>query len=247
MKELLRADGISKTYEDGRHVLGDISITLNEGEIVSLLGVSGVGKSTLFNIMSGLIMPDHGTVTLDGEDITGKTGSLSYMLQKDLLLPHLKVLDNVALPLLLSGMRKAEARTKAKSLFGQFGLTGTEDKYPIQLSGGMRQRAAFLRTYLCGKKVVLLDEPFGALDTITRSSMHDWYLEIMNDIKLSTILITHDIDEAILLSDRIYIMKGTPAVISDEIIIDEAKPRDPDFVLTEEFLSYKRKIKGLLL
>ena len=247
MKELLRADGISKTYEDGRHVLGDISITLNEGEIVSLLGVSGVGKSTLFNIMSGLIMPDHGTVTLDGEDITGKTGSLSYMLQKDLLLPHLKVLDNVALPLLLSGMRKAEARAKAKSLFGQFGLTGTEDKYPIQLSGGMRQRAAFLRTYLCGKKVVLLDEPFGALDTITRSSMHDWYLEIMNDIKLSTILITHDIDEAILLSDRIYIMKGTPAVISDEIIIDEAKPRDPDFVLTEEFLSYKRKIKGLLL
>ena len=247
MKELLRAEGISKTYEDGRHVLGDISITLNEGEIVSLLGVSGVGKTTLFNIMSGLIRPDSGSVTLDGEDIIGKPGSLSYMLQKDLLLPHLKVLDNVALPLFLNGTRKAEARAKAASYFEQFGLTGTEDKYPVQLSGGMRQRAAFLRTYLSGRKVVLLDEPFGALDTITRSSMHDWYLKIMNEIKLSTILITHDIDEAILLSDRIYIMKGTPAVISDEIRIDEAKPRDPDFVLTEGFLKYKRQIKGLLL
>jgi len=246
MRELLKAEHIAKSYSD-KKVLQDISVSLNEGEIVSLLGVSGVGKTTLFNVLSGLIMPDSGAVMLEGEDITGKTGYLSYMLQKDLLLPHKKVIDNVALPLLLSGVRKKEARERASLLFEQFGLNGTEHKYPAQLSGGMRQRAAFLRTYLCGKKVVLLDEPFGALDTITRSSMHEWYLKIMEEIRLSTILITHDIDEAILLSDRIYIMKGSPALISDEIVITESKPRSPDFVLSEDFLRYKKQIKELLI
>ena len=245
MKELLRAEHIAKEYSD-KKVLQDITVTLNEGEIVSLLGVSGVGKTTLFNVLSGLIVPDSGSVLLEGDDITGKTGYLSYMLQKDLLLPHKKVIDNVALPLLLAGVSKKEARARASALFEQFGLAGNEYKYPAQLSGGMRQRAAFLRTYLCDKKVVLLDEPFGALDTITRTAMHEWYLKIMEEIRLSTILITHDIDEAVLLSDRIYIMKGSPAVISDEIVITESKPRDPDFVLSGEFLEYKKKIKGML-
>ena len=251
MKEILRAEHIAKEYPD-KKVLGDISVTLHEGELVSLLGVSGVGKTTLFNVLSGLIRPDEGAVYLHSSEasgmteITGETGHLSYMLQKDLLLPHKTVIDNVALPLVLGGTSKKDARLAAQEHFAQFGLEGTEYKYPSQLSGGMRQRAALLRTYLCGKKVALLDEPFSALDTLTRASVHEWYLKIMEEIHLSTIFITHDIDEAILLSDRIYIMKGSPAVIGAEIDIKESKPRSQEFTLTEEFLEYKRKIKEML-
>ena len=168
------------------------------------------------------------------------------MLQKDLLLEHKTVLDNVALPLVLSGMKKGEARKQAAHYFPQFGLEGTEQKYPVQLSGGMRQRAALLRTYMCGDKVALLDEPFSALDTLTRTAVQEWYLQVMEDIRLSTLFITHDIDEAILLSDRIYIMSGQPATITAEIIIQEPKPRDSEFMLSDTFLEYKRHIKSLL-
>ena len=153
MRGILRAENIKKSYGD-KAVLADISITLNEGELVSILDVSGVGKTTLFNVLSGIIEPDVGTVVLEDEDITGKRGMLSYMLQKDLLLPHKTVVDNVALPLTLSGVPKKEARDKASQLFDQFGLEGTEKKYPSQLSGGMRQRAALLRTYLCNKEFI---------------------------------------------------------------------------------------------
>ena len=155
-------------------------------------------------------------------------------------------MDNVALPLTLSGVPKKEAREKASALFDQFGLEGTEKKYPSQLSGGMRQRAALLRTYLCDKKVALLDEPFSALDAITRSSVQDWYLSVMSEIKLSTLFITHDIDEAIRLSDRIYIMKGSPAVIDGELVISTPKPRNHDFMMTEEFLKFKKSIREML-
>jgi ABC-type nitrate/sulfonate/bicarbonate transport system ATPase subunit len=243
MREILTAVNIDKTFED-KKVLENINVCLGEGELVSILGVSGVGKTTLFNILSGLTKPDMGSVSLYGDisynpdnfspkdikenddayemstesektDITGQTGYLSYMLQKDMLLPHKTVIDNVALPLILGGVSKKEARTRAREHFARFGLEGTEKKYPNQLSGGMRQRAAFLRTYLCGKKVMLLDEPFSALDALTRKSIYEWYLEVMGNAGLSTLLITHDVDEAILLSDRIYIMKGCPASIGE--------------------------------
>ena len=236
---------ISKSYGE-KQVLQDISITLNEGEIISLLGVSGVGKTTLFNVISGLLLPDSGKVFLNDEDITGKTGYLSYMLQKDLLLPHKTVLDNVALPLVLAGKKKKEARKEVDSYFAQFGLEGTQQKYPVQLSGGMRQRAALLRTYMCGDSVALLDEPFSALDTLTRTAVHEWYLKVMDEIQLSTVFITHDIDEAIMLSDRIYILSGSPAGISAELTIEEPKPRDGEFLLSDSFLEYKRTILRLL-
>lgn len=239
---ILQAEHISKSYGE-KQVLQDINIHLKEGELVCLLGVSGVGKTTLFNVLSGLTPPDSGRVLLEQEDVTGTSGNLSYMLQKDLLLPHKTVLDNVALPLILKGMKKKEAREQAGSYFSQFGLEGTEKKYPVQLSGGMRQRAALLRTYMCGDKVALLDEPFSALDTLTRTAIQEWYLSVMEEIHLSTLFITHDIDEAILLSDRIYIMSGNPAVISAELVIEEPKPRDGEFLLSDTFLEYKRRIK----
>ena len=240
-KSLLRAEHISKAYGE-KQVLKDISIHLEQGELVSLLGVSGSGKTTLFHILSGLVTPDAGKVYLRDQDVTSVPGSISYMLQKDLLLPHKKVIDNVALPLLLKGMKKQEAREKANPLFAEFGLEGTQLQYPSQLSGGMRQRAALLRTYLSSSGVALLDEPFSALDTLTKASVHKWYLDIMQHIDLSTLFITHDIDEAILLSDRIYILNGKPGQIRDEIVIKEKKPRGEDFPLSEEFLAYKRAI-----
>ncbi len=243
--EKLEVRGVSKSF-DGKPILEDISITLREGELVCLLGVSGGGKTTLFNMISGLVKPDEGQIFLDGEDITGKPGCISYMLQKDLLLPYRTIQDNVALPLLLRGMKKSQARAKASKLFAQFGLEGTQEQYPAQLSGGMRQRAALLRTYLFSQDVALLDEPFSALDTMTKSAVHGWYLDVMERIKLSTLFITHDIDEAILLSDRIYLLTGQPGRIAEEIVIDHPKPRPRDFNLSVEFLEYKKRILARL-
>lgn len=243
--EKLQVNNVSVAF-DGTAVLEDVSIHLREGELVSLLGVSGGGKTTLFNVIAGLLKPQQGQVLLNGEDITGKSGMVSYMLQKDLLLPFRTVEDNVALPLILKGMKKEEARAKARALFADFGLEGTEKLWPRQLSGGMRQRAALLRTYLFSRDVALLDEPFSALDTLTKSALHDWYLEVMERIRLSTLFITHDIDEAILLSDRIYLLTGQPGRVTAEIIINAPRPRSREFTLTEEFLAYKRQILAAL-
>ena len=241
----LEVRNVSKSF-DGISVLQDVSLQLRQGELVSLLGVSGGGKTTLFNVISGLLPPDEGEVFLDGENITNRPGHISYMLQKDLLLPYRTIEDNVALPLLLKGVKKKEARVQASAMFAQFGLDGTQKKYPSQLSGGMRQRAALLRTYMFSSDIALLDEPFSALDTLTKSAIHGWYLDVMEKIKLTTLFITHDIDEAILLSDRIYLLSGAPGKITGEILIREPKPRRTDFNLTPEFLEYKREILSLL-
>ena len=166
----LKVSGITFAYEE-TPVLKDVNVELHEHELVSILGASGCGKTTLFHIISGLHKPQQGKVTLNGKDITGCPGQISYMMQKDLLLPYRTIQDNVSLPLVLKGESKRKAREKVSLYFEEFGLEGTQKKYPRQLSGGMRQRAALLRTYMFSRDVALLDEPFSALDTLTKSEM----------------------------------------------------------------------------
>ena len=238
----LEVRDVTFSYDNVNTVLKDIDLTLRDGELVCLLGVSGGGKTTLFNIIAGLNKPLQGQVLLNGRDITGQTGQVSYMLQKDMLLPYRTVVDNVALPLIIKGMKKKEARKIASEQFASFGIDGTQNQYPSALSGGMRQRAALLRTYLFSAEVALLDEPFSALDTLTKSEMHRWYLDVMQKIRLSTLFITHDIDEAILLSDRIYLLTGKPGTLTEPLVIEEPKPRSRDFNLSDSFLQYKRRI-----
>lgn len=235
------AQNISKTYQN-EAIIKDITVSLEKGELVSLLGPSGIGKTTLFNIMSGLENPDDGKVVLDGRDITMLPGQVSYMQQKDLLLPFMKIIDNVSVPLRLKGMDKKSAIDKASEYMVEFGLEGCEGKYPSQLSGGMRQRAAFLRAYLYSDKIMLLDEPFSALDTITKTSMHQWYKRVSKIHNTTTFFITHDIDEAILLSDKIYVMEGPVGHITEEFKVQFKDERTEEFLLTDECIELKRKI-----
>ena len=240
MSIILKAEGISKAFQ-GEEIVKDISLTLKKGELVSLLGPSGVGKTTLFQMLSGLEEPDSGQIYIQDENVTGVSGKVGYMQQKDLLLPHKTVLDNVCIPLKLKGISKKIARDQALSHFTEFRLMGAENKYPFQISGGMRQRAALLRTYLFNGELLLLDEPFSALDSITKGKLYKWFREIMIQYHSSVFLITHDIEEAIFLSDRIYIMAGVPGKIQKEVQIHCATDRET-FLLSEAFLGYKGEI-----
>ena len=244
-KALFWGEGITKRYE-GTPVLEAVSLELAGGTLVSLLGPSGVGKTTLFNVLAGVDVPDHGRVMLAGKDITGLSGKVSYMLQKDLLLEYRTVLDNVILPLLIRREPKKKASAYAAGFFAQFGLSGCEGKYPGQLSGGMRQRAALLRTCMMNNPVILLDEPFSALDAITRVQMQRWYLDIAGTLGLSTLFITHDIDEALTLSDRVYILNRKPAQIILTLDMQPPRPREKTFSLSPEFAAYKRRILDAL-
>lgn len=207
----INLENVKKIY-DKIVVLDGINIKVYEGEFVSILGPSGCGKSTIFNIIANLINYDNGKV-----DINGK---LSYMYQKDLLLPYKTIIDNVILPMILNKEKKNIAYEKVKEYFNIFGLEGYENKYPSELSGGMKQRANFLRTYVASNDIMLLDEPFGALDSITKSSMQKWLLEVKSKVNSTILLITHDIDEAIMMSDRIYVIAKKPSRVKKEFILN---------------------------
>lgn len=242
----LQIKDLAKTYPNNgptRPVLDSLELTIETGTFVSVIGPSGCGKSTLCNLIAGLENPDRGEIILNGIPIQGSTGHVGYMPQKDLLLPWRSLLENLTLGSEISGRNRAEARHEALALLNQFGLAEFADYYPHQLSGGMRQRGAFLRTLLFGADFLLLDEPFGALDALTRQEMQRWLLKVWQQTQPTVLLITHDIDEAILLSDRIIAVSHQPAQIIKEIPIPFFRPRSPELLLTSEALSIK---KGLL-
>ena len=234
-KILLR--GISKSF-DNMVILKDINIEVNEGELVSIVGPSGSGKSTIFNIITNLIKFDSGEKRVNGD--------VSYMYQKDMMVPWKKVVDNIATPLVFKGMDKKNARKEVEKYIGTFGLTSFQNKYPNKLSGGMKQRANFLQTYLTSNDIMLLDEPFGALDSITRSNMQQWLLDIKKNMNSTILLITHDVDEAVLLSDRVYVISEKPAVIKGEVKVSLPKERGEETKLTEEFLLIKREVTDIM-
>jgi len=241
----IEVTGINKSFGD-LEVLDNISILVEKNHFVSILGPSGCGKSTLFNIISGLQLPDSGRILINGKDFKGKTGRISYMHQKDLLLPWKTVLDNVCIPLILKKIPLPDARKTAVGYFKSFGLEGFEDAYPSQLSGGMRQRAALLRTFLFASDIMMLDEPFGALDAITRSKMHLWLMNICSKYQPSVLFITHDIDEAILLSDKIYLFTKRPARIKKTIGVNIPRPRSQDVLTSSQFQALKAEVINLL-
>jgi len=217
-----------------------LNIEVKPGEMVSIIGKSGSGKTTIFNAISGLIKPDSGKIFLNGEDVTGINGKVGYMLQKDLLLPFKTVTENVMLPLIIKKVNKKEALALIDSKLDIFGLRELKNKYPKELSGGQRQRVAFLRTYFFSSDMVLLDEPFSALDQITRYAMHDWYMSVRKELNLTTLLITHDIDETLLLSDKIYVLakKGKEAKITNvlDVNLDERSTTSEEFIRLKKVL-----------
>jgi ABC-type nitrate/sulfonate/bicarbonate transport system ATPase subunit len=227
----------------------NVDLSIARGEFVTLIGPSGCGKSTLFNIIAGLLPPDaDGSILLAGkpQQDGGLLGKISFMPQRDLLFPWRNVLDNSTLALEVEGLSRRAARQKAEALFPEFGLQGFEKHYPHQLSGGMRQRVALMRTFLFERDLILLDEPFGALDAMTRTMMQRWLLDIWTRHKRTVLFITHDIDEAIFLGDKVVVMTARPGAIKCQETIALPRPRDASVVTAPEFMAIKRRLLAIV-
>lgn|SRR5699024_3453646 len=238
----LQIKAIKKSFE-GKEVLSDVSFSIEDGEFVSLIGPSGSGKSTLFSLIGGIHLPDEGEIYLDEGLIVGKKGNISYMPQDDALFPWRTILDNVLLGQELQGKQEKE---RAIKMLEKAGLADVIHAYPHQLSGGMKQRASFIRALLSPQNVLLLDEPFSALDEFTRLDMQKWLLDIWEADRQSILFITHHIEEALFLSDKIVILTDRPTRVKEIIDIPFARPRDEAILLTEEFLQWKRKILEII-
>ena len=239
MKKTLEIKNLSYSFGDN-HILKDINIYVKENEMVAIVGSSGVGKSTLFNLIAGVLKKQSGEIIINGSD--DYIGKVAYMLQKDLLFEHKTIINNVILPLIIAKIDKKVALEEGRKILKQFNLEKYADKYPKQLSGGMRQRVALIRTYMFKRNIFLLDEAFSALDAITKKELHKWYLNLKKEFNLTTLLITHDIEEAIFLSDRIYILANKPGEIIKEIKIEI----DPNDDIDVQRLFYKKEILNIM-
>lgn len=232
-------------------VLDGLTLQMEHGELVALVGPSGCGKSTLLNIIAGLTTPESGRIAIGGHDTTNRSGHVAYMMQDDLLLPWRTVLENAILGSEVGSRaadhgaartRRRRATTRALELMAKFGLQGFEDSYPTALSGGMRQRAAFMRTVLCDREVLLLDEPFQGIDALNRSRLHEWLLELWREFELTILFVTHDPEEAVFLSDRTYVLSPRPATVIERVTIDLPRPRRHEMVATAAFAELKRQV-----
>jgi ABC-type nitrate/sulfonate/bicarbonate transport system ATPase subunit len=236
---------VSKTFSGIDHAvpaLEDVSFKVMPGEFVTIIGASGSGKSTLFNLCVGLLEPDEGEILIDGERPKNRAGMVGYMPQRDLLLPWRSVLNNVLIPLEIQGIPKRESRQKALEMLPLFGLETFENEYPSALSGGMRQRAALLRTWLTGRSTLLLDEPFGALDALTRKELQDWLLRVWQEFERTVMFITHDVEEAVYLADRVIVLSARPGEIKRELKIDLPRPRHQRMIAEPEFGKLVREL-----
>ena len=239
MKNILEVKNLSYSFGNNP-ILKNINIHVNENEMVAIVGSSGVGKSTLFNLIAGVLKKQTGEITIDGSN--DYIGKVAYMLQKDLLFEHKTIINNIILPLIIAKINKKEALEEGNKILKQFNLDKYANKYPQQLSGGMRQRVALIRTYMFRRKIFLLDEAFSALDAITKKELHKWYLDLKKEFNLTTLLITHDIEEAVFLSDRIYILGNKPGEIIEEIKIEINPNEDIDV----QRLFYKKEILNIM-
>lgn len=243
-------DVVSTYEEQGRRLaaLGGLSLSVASGEFVAIVGPSGSGKSTLLDIVAGLLEPDSGAVCIDGETTTSaqRLGRAAYMQQRDLLLPWRTTVGNAALGLEASGVPRKAAERLVGTELGRFGLAGFAEAYPAQLSGGMRQRTAFLRTILPRRELVLLDEPFGSLDALTRSDLQTWLAGIWEEERASVLLVTHDVEEAIFLADRVAVMTPRPGHIAVELMVSLPRPRTRAMLTAPAFIEDREKLLSAL-
>jgi ABC-type nitrate/sulfonate/bicarbonate transport system ATPase subunit len=229
---------VSKSFSGAGQVipaLVNVSFKVMPGEFITIIGTSGSGKSTLFNLCVGLLEPDNGEILIDGEQPKKRTGMVGYMPQEDLLLQWRSVLDNVIIPLQIQGIPKKEAQQNALKMLPDFGLKQFEHEYPSALSGGMRQRAALLRTWLMGRSTLLLDEPFGALDALTRRELQNWLLRVWQEYGRTVMFITHDVEEAVFLADRVIVLSNRPGEIKSKLRIDLPRPRNQRMIAEPAF------------